>query len=216
VRGLVSPLEFIPLAEATGLIVPIGRWVLTESCRQAARWQRLTGRPLEINVNVSVRQVQEPGFVADVLGALRASGLPPRSLCLEITETFLAGDEDAATGLLRELKRLGVRLAIDDFGTGYSSLSRLRQFPLDILKIPKPFVDGMGHGAEHFALAQAIADLAANLGLDVVAEGIELAEQWEQLQRFDCRYGQGYHFARPLTVEALEPLLTSGAALVGA
>jgi EAL domain-containing protein (putative c-di-GMP-specific phosphodiesterase class I) len=203
----VSPLDFIPVAEKTGLIVPIGRWVLEEACRQGVRWQRTSGQPLEINVNLSVRQLQEPGFVADVVRVLSETGLPAHTLCLEITETFLADEDGDGAELLRELKRLGIRLAIDDFGTGYSSLSRLQDFPLDILKIPKPFVDHISLGMEHSALARAIADLAGNLGLEVVAEGIEASDQWDQLRRFACTFGQGYYFAKPLTPEGIDTLL---------
>jgi EAL domain-containing protein (putative c-di-GMP-specific phosphodiesterase class I) len=151
--------------------------------------------------------MQEPGFVADVVRILDETGLPPWALCLEITETFLADEETDGSELLRELKAVGVQLAIDDFGTGYSSLSRLQQFPLDTLKIPKPFVDGISHGIEQSALARAIADLAGTLGLDVVAEGIEQPEQWAELRRLGCRYGQGYHFARPMPADRIAALV---------
>jgi diguanylate cyclase (GGDEF)-like protein/PAS domain S-box-containing protein len=211
VRGVVSPLDFIPLAEQTGLIVPIGRWVLHRACEEAARWHRTFGVPLQINVNVSVRQLQEAGFVEDVERALAETGLPAGSLCLEITETFLAGEESGGAELLQVLKRIGVRLAIDDFGTGYSSLSRLQHFPLDTLKIPKPFIDQLSAGAGESALARAITDLAGNLGLQVVAEGIEAELQWEQLRQLACRYGQGFHFARPMSGAAIDDLLADSA-----
>jgi diguanylate cyclase (GGDEF)-like protein/PAS domain S-box-containing protein len=208
-RGMVSPVEFIPVAEQTGLIVPLGRWVLEEACRQAARWQEAGF--FKVNVNLSVRQLHEPGFLAEVVGALDRTGLPPRALCLEITETFLADEEGQGSALLGELKRVGVQLAIDDFGTGYSSLSRLQQYPLDTLKIPKPFVDGIAGG--NTALARAIADLAGTLGLDVVAEGIETADQWAELRRLGCRYGQGFHFARPMPADGIDALVARPLAL---
>jgi diguanylate cyclase (GGDEF)-like protein/PAS domain S-box-containing protein len=208
-RGLVSPVEFIPLAEESGLIVPLGRWVLEQACAQGSRWQR-PGKPLEINVNLSLRQLQDPGFTDEVAEILARTGLPANALTLEITESFLAEDGDAVIERLSALKQHGVRLAIDDFGTGYSSLSRLRMFPIDTLKIPKPFIDGILHGPDHSALARTITDLAKTLRLNVVAEGIEQAEQWTELRRFPCQYGQGYLFARPAPAAEVDGLLQSG------
>jgi predicted signal transduction protein with EAL and GGDEF domain len=206
-RGRVSPADFIPLAEQTGLIVPIGRWVLEQACEQGARWQARAGVPFEINVNLSVLQIQEPDFAGHLTRILAATGLPPDALCLEITESFLADESEQAVSRLRELKALGVRLAIDDFGTGYSSLSRLESFPIDTLKIPKPFVDGILLGPDSSALARAIVDLAGALRLDVVAEGIEEAVQHEELRSFGCRYGQGFYLGRPVAAEAVDELL---------
>jgi EAL domain-containing protein (putative c-di-GMP-specific phosphodiesterase class I) len=208
-RGLIAPAGFVPLAEEQGLIGPIGRWVLQEACRQVRRWQaQFPGAPpLAVHVNLSGRQLlQEQDLVAEVVRALEDSGLPPRLLTLEITETVLMADTEAMSRRLRELKGLGVHLAIDDFGTGYSSLSYLRRFPIDMLKIDKAFVDGIGRGREDDALAHAIVNLCQTLQLHTIAEGIEHAEQATHLAALGCRDGQGYHFARPLTPAAMTAL----------
>ena len=220
-RGLIPPASFIPLAEETGLIDPIGRQVLHEACRQAAAWRAAhPGAGLEtMSVNLSVRQLDQPGLVDDVAMALAKARLPPSCLLLEITETMLMGDTDQMVARLDALKSLGVRLAIDDFGTGYSSLRYLRRFPLDVLKMAKPFVDGLAAGSRDDALAGAIVDLGANLGLDVIAEGIEVGEQADRLGALGCGYGQGFHFARPLpaleTTALLEPEAEGGAPAPG-
>jgi diguanylate cyclase (GGDEF)-like protein len=213
-RGLVSPLEFIPLAEETGLIVPIGRWVLQEATRQAAAWQNRSplGR-LRMSVNVSVRQFQHPDLVGDVAEALRRSGLDPKLLTVEITESLFAEDIQETTRKIGLLKDLGVRLALDDFGTGYSSLSYLRRFPIDTLKIDKSFVDGVTTSPEGQAVVAAITQLGQTLHLEVIAEGLESADQLEALRLLDCPLGQGYHFSRPLTAgDAVKLLLTGGKA----
>jgi diguanylate cyclase (GGDEF)-like protein/PAS domain S-box-containing protein len=210
-RGPIGPDEFIPLAEQTGLIQPLGRHVLEQSCQEAAGWRRqFPAASLTVNVNLSVRQVQHPGIVAEVAEILAATGLPPSALILEITESVLSEDHELLAERLWALKRLGIRLAVDDFGTGYSSLSRLRAFPIDSLKIPKPFVDGILQGPEESALARAIIDLAATLGLYVVAEGIEHRGQWDELTRLNCQFGQGYYFARPTTSAEIVALLQNG------
>ncbi|MEN3361562.1 MAG: hypothetical protein V7637_5544 [Mycobacteriales bacterium] len=209
-RGMIGPDEFIPLAEESGLIVPLGRWVLEQGCTEGARWHAAGLGPLTIGVNVSLRQIEDPAFTGEVAAILGASGLPPHLLTLEITESFLAEESDSVLERLRSLKRLGVRLALDDFGTGYSSLSRLRGFPIDILKIPKPFVDGIPHGADQSALARTITDLARTLRMDVVAEGIEHWEQWAELHRMACHYGQGYYFAKPMPAGEIDKLLRCG------
>ena len=207
-RGPISPAEFIPLAEETGLILPIGHLVLEQACTQAARWRhRFPAIPLTINVNLSVRQVQAPGIVAEVAEILAATGLPPSALILEITESFLAEDQEVAAERLWALKRLGARLAVDDFGTGYSSLSRLRGFPIDSLKIPKPFIDGLLEGPRDSALARAIIELSTTLQLYVVAEGIEQRGQWDELRRLGCKLGQGFYFAKPLDADEVSTLL---------
>ena len=210
-RGLVMPGEFVALAEDTGLIVPIGRWVLHAACQAARDWQRrfpLQPHPF-LSVNLSVRQLQQPDLLEDVAGALDASGLDPDQLMLEITESVLAADQEAMLDRLSGLRALGVHLAIDDFGTGYSSLAYLRHLPVDVLKLAKPFVDGLLHGAEEAALTNAILRIADLLGLRVIAEGIEQEAQALELARLGCPYGQGFHFARPLDQFAVEALLVA-------
>jgi len=195
-RGLVPPAEFIPIAEETGLVVDIDRFVLRESCRQAAAWNARLG-PLVLHVNLSVMHLQRDDLADTVASALRASGLAPDRLTLEITESVLA-HVDVAVVRLQALKRLGVHLAIDDFGTGYSSLSYLQRMPIDAVKIDKSFVDRVTGGPEESAVARAILALAATLRLDTVAEGVEQAGQARELAALGCRWAQGYHFSRPV------------------
>jgi diguanylate cyclase (GGDEF)-like protein len=217
-RGLVSPLEFIELAEETGLIVPIGRWVLQEATRQAAAWQ--TSSPLgrlRMSVNVSVRQFQHPDLLGDVSTSLLRSGLDPSLLTLEITESLFVQDAVGTARKLEEIKELGVRLALDDFGTGYSSLSYLRRFPIDTLKIDKSFIDGVATSSEACAVAAAIVQLGQTLRMEVVAEGLEDADQLQALNDLSCPMGQGYHFAKPLpALEAHELLRLASEALLPA
>jgi diguanylate cyclase (GGDEF)-like protein/PAS domain S-box-containing protein len=201
-RGLVPPGEFIPFAEEMGLIVPIGRWVLREGCRQAVRMQKLlpSDPPLTMAVNLSVKQLQHSDIVGDVREALADSGLEPGRLTLEITETVMMTDTALVVARLKELKELGVRLAMDDFGTGYSSLSYLSKFPVDILKMDRSFLREDAP-AETAGLATAVVSLGDTLDLEVVAEGIELPEQWSTLRDLGCDLGQGYFFARPMDAE---------------
>jgi diguanylate cyclase (GGDEF)-like protein len=215
-RGLISPAQFIPLAEETGLILPIGHWVLKQACRQATRWQAATpgAPPLTINVNLSARQVQQPGWVAEIDGILAEAGLAPGCLVLEITESVVMDDAAANSVLLGKLKALGVHLAIDDFGTGYSSLNYLKRFPVDVLKIDKAFVDGVGQDVEATAIVEAVITLAHTLGMEVVAEGVETAVQVDQLCRLGCDVGQGYYFAKPLPVDAVDAIVGGGTASV--
>src|SRR6266545_4786347 len=208
-RGLLTPAAFVPLAEEQGMIGPIGRWVLLEACREARDWrERFPDAPaLGVHVNLSGKQLEQEGLVAEVAKALKGSGLEPGLLTLEITETVLMADTETMSRRLRELKGLGVGLAIDDFGTGYSSLSYLRRFPIDMLKIDKGFIDGIGEGREESALANAIINLSHTLQLHTIAEGIERPEQAAKLVALGCDDGQGYHFSRPLDPQALRALL---------
>jgi diguanylate cyclase (GGDEF)-like protein len=205
-RGFLPPIAFIPLAEETKLIVPIGRRVLRAACEQAVKWLARHGE-LTMSVNLSGVQLMQPDLVSDVADALRDTGLPAKHLTLEITETVLMGDDEATMARLRELKELGVRLAVDDFGTGYSSLQYLRDFPLDILKVAKSFVDGIADDKQGEALARAIVELGESCKLDVVGEGIELIEQREGLLELGCELGQGFLFARPADPETIDALL---------
>jgi EAL domain-containing protein (putative c-di-GMP-specific phosphodiesterase class I) len=213
-RGSIGPTQFIPLAEETGVIVPLGRWVLNEACRQAAVWLAMPrSRPLTMAVNLSARQVQDAGLVSDVLIALRETGLPPSQLTLEITESALMQDVDATTSTLAALKAIGLRLAIDDFGTGYSSLSYLRRFPVDILKIDRSFVATLDSSDTEAALVRSILSLGQALELETVAEGIERPAQLRELQALGAHLGQGYFFARPLEADAITALVAGGLAM---
>jgi diguanylate cyclase (GGDEF)-like protein/PAS domain S-box-containing protein len=205
-RGLVPPLDFIPLAEETGLIVPIGRWVLEEACRRAVDLQE--DHPgVHMAVNLSARQVQRPEIVDDVRDILVSTGLDPELLILEITESVMMQDMDLSIMRLGGLKALGVKLAIDDFGTGYSSLNYVRRFPVDILKVDKSFIDGVSESGESSALTAAVIELAGILSLKPVAEGIERADQLERLLELHCDLGQGFFFAKPLPPEELKQML---------
>jgi diguanylate cyclase (GGDEF)-like protein len=204
-RGLLSPADFIPLAEETGLIIPLGWAILDEACTRAARWQEAGGPPMSVSVNLSPKQLTDPGLVEGVREALERSGIDPGSLILEITEDVLMHEVESTMRTLQDLKGLGVRLAIDDFGTGYSSLSYLERFPVDMLKIAKTFVDGLGR--QRSTLVEAVIRLGEALGLRIVAEGIETAEQLDRLRGLRCEQGQGYLFARPLDEKGIEVLL---------
>jgi EAL domain-containing protein (putative c-di-GMP-specific phosphodiesterase class I) len=182
-----------------GLIVEIGRWVLREGCRRAVEIQAQAGAPLSMAINLSVKQLQDPGIVGDVRFALAESGLDPARLTLEITESVMMTDPEVVVLRLQELKALGLRLAMDDFGTGYSSLSYLSRLPVDILKMDRSFLRS-GASPAASGLANAVVALGATLDLVVVAEGIEHADQWERLRDLGCDLGQGFHFARPMNV----------------
>lgn len=209
-HGRRMPSDFIALAEDTGLIVSIGRWVLLEACRQTRAWQRMLGRDdLWVSVNISGRQFQHETLATDVAEALERSGLPPGSLVIELTESVLMVHTPSTIATLQGLRALGVRVAIDDFGTGYSSLSYLQRFPVDVLKIDRTFVEAVSDGPDGAALMRAIVDIGAALHLKVVAEGIERPEQIASLVRFGCGHGQGYLFAEPLDAAAAGQLLIS-------
>jgi diguanylate cyclase (GGDEF)-like protein/PAS domain S-box-containing protein len=208
-RGLLAPTEFVPLAEETGLILPIGRWALRAACARARAWRdgQKSGPPLLVSVNLSARQLADPGFVRYVAGTLREAGLEPEALQLELTESAVMEDGDSTTATIRGLRALGVRLAVDDFGTGYSSLSHLRYLPADTLKIDKGFVEGLGREPRDTALVGSIVELAHALGMGVVAEGVETPEQLARLRALGCDLGQGHIFAPPLPSDAVEEWL---------
>jgi EAL domain-containing protein (putative c-di-GMP-specific phosphodiesterase class I) len=209
------PAGFIPVAEETGMIVPLGVWVLGEACRQARDWidRFPEASGLFMSVNLSTRQLLEHDLVPRVAQIVEESQLDPATLVLEITEGSLIQDVGQAATKLRSLKEFGARLALDDFGTGSSSLGHLRQFPIDVLKIDKSFVDGLGEASDASALIRAIIELARSLRLDVVAEGIESGEQLAELRNAGCGSGQGYLFAKPLVREDLEEILRTGASI---
>jgi diguanylate cyclase (GGDEF)-like protein/PAS domain S-box-containing protein len=212
-RGTVGPAEFIPVAEETGLILPLGRWVLEQACAQAASWNRMSAQPITMSVNVSARQLQQPAFAAEVAAVLAATGLAPGLLTLELTESVLMQDAEAATAILVDLKRLGVRLAIDDFGTGYSSLNYLRRFPIDELKIDRSFVSSLDDGPTQSAVVLSILRLSETLNLETVAEGIEEPSQLALLRELGANLGQGYLFARPMDTDAMAALIAADAPL---
>ncbi|HEX8161484.1 MAG TPA: EAL domain-containing protein [Pyrinomonadaceae bacterium] len=207
-RGLISPGEFIPVAEDTELIIPIGEWVLYEACRQVREWQSAypSPAPLTISVNLSGKQFKQPDLVGQVKQILYRTGLDPSCLRLEITESMVMEDAEAATAMLRQLRSLNVQLSIDDFGTGYSSLSYLHRFPVNILKIDRSFVGRMSMDEESMGIVETVITLASKLKMDVVAEGIETEEQWQKLKALRCDYGQGFLFSKPVPAEAAATL----------
>jgi diguanylate cyclase (GGDEF)-like protein len=209
-RGVIGPDEFIPIAEESGLIVPIGRWVLREACNRLATWRR-QGHEIGMSVNVSARQLDSEALLEEVRAALRASSIAPGALTLEVTETTIMRDADATAERLARLKQLGVRIAVDDFGTGYSSLAYLRQFPVDALKIDRTFVREITASRESGALIHTLVALGKALGLRTLAEGIEDEAQLRALQQEGCDYGQGYLLAHPLDADALGELLRAPA-----
>jgi diguanylate cyclase (GGDEF)-like protein/PAS domain S-box-containing protein len=202
--GSVSPARFVPIAEQSGLIVPIGEWVLEEACRQAARWRAQGHTDFVMAVNLSPRQLSSPQLAGVVQAALRVNDLPPSALCLEITESAIMEDPEAAHRILQGLKGLGVKLAIDDFGVGYSSLSHLKYLlPVDVIKIDKSFVDGLLESRDARAIITAIVQLAHALGVIAVGEGVESAEQAAALRDLGCHVAQGYHFSKPVPADYL-------------
>jgi diguanylate cyclase (GGDEF)-like protein/PAS domain S-box-containing protein len=210
-RGLLLASEFVPVAEETGLISPIGLWVLEAACRQAREWQEQHPSipPLTVWVNLSAKQFREPELVNEVARALQKSGLPSSGLGLEITESVVMEDTPATIMTFRELAGLGVRLAIDDFGTGYSSLSALHRFPVEVLKIDRSFIEGLKTGPEDGVILSAILDLARTLGMKAIAEGVETAEQLARLREMGCKMAQGNYFSEPLLGEAASALLAA-------
>jgi EAL domain-containing protein (putative c-di-GMP-specific phosphodiesterase class I) len=202
--GCATPSSFIPLAEEIGAVVPIGRSVLLRACREAQTWARNDHVPSAIHVNVSPVELRQGGFVDGIAAALDDSGLEPGRLVLEITEGVMLRDPDLSIATLNELRTLGVQLALDDFGTGYSSLCHLRSLPIDWLKIGMPFMDSLEQGGSDRAFIRMVLDLAANLELGVVAEGIESPGQLASLQELGCEFGQGFYLGSPATLDAIE------------
>ncbi|HUB20514.1 MAG TPA: GGDEF and EAL domain-containing protein [Acidobacteriaceae bacterium] len=214
-RGLLSPADFIPIAEESGLIVPLGEWGLAEACRQLVQWRSTGAEPLRrahMSVNLSARQIEKPDLVAGVQHTLAATGLPPACLRLEVTESGLISDPQAAQRNMRALEKLGVGLHMDDFGTGYSSLDYLQRFPFDTLKIDRSFVRDIAYNHNSRLIVGSIIHLARSLGMDVVAEGIEDAEQLAELKTLGCPCGQGYYFSRPMEPAAIDALVLTQAA----
>jgi EAL domain-containing protein (putative c-di-GMP-specific phosphodiesterase class I) len=205
--GLIAPLEFIPLLEETGLIVEVGAWVLQTACMQAKAWQEAGFPDLCVAVNLSARQFTQHNLSETVVKALRESGLQPRCLELELTESILIEHSETTLASLRELSGMGIQLAIDDFGTGYSSLSYLTRFPIDTLKVDRSFVHDIATDPDDAAIVQAVIVMAHSLGLTVVAEGVETKDQLDFLRRNRCDEIQGYYFSRPLASEAFALLL---------
>jgi EAL domain-containing protein (putative c-di-GMP-specific phosphodiesterase class I) len=209
VRGLLGPAEFVALAEETGLIVPVGRWVLNEACRRTKGWQQSHARsaPLRVIVNFSAKQLRHPSCVEHIEEALRRSGLGAESLSLDITESAFIDSLEGDALVLERIENLGVGICIDDFGTGYSSLSYLKRLPADVLKIDKSFVEGLGENVADTAIAGMVVELAHTLGMKVIAEGVESEEQEALLEEMGCDMAQGFHFERPLPDEAAAEFL---------
>jgi diguanylate cyclase (GGDEF)-like protein len=208
-RGVILPGEFVPLAEEIGLIIPIGRWVLREACRQARKWQERypADPPLSMGVNLSTRQLRDSDLIEDIEGLLRETGLDPQYLILEITESAVLGEEENRISTLQRLQALGVRFALDDFGTGYSSLSYLKRLPVSLLKIDRLFVERIGQDAEDEVPVSGIVYVASGLGLSVLAEGVETPEQLTRVKSLGCELAQGHYFSEPLSSEAAGELL---------
>jgi EAL domain-containing protein (putative c-di-GMP-specific phosphodiesterase class I) len=214
-RGAVPPSAFIPVAEESGMIIPLGARVLGQACHRAAAWNAARPEtPFTVTVNISGRQLPDPGLPAAVERSLKDSGLQPRCLVLEITETVIMQETESTLARLQELKRLGVQLAIDDFGTGYSSLSYLQRFPVDILKIDRSFTEGLLRGDHDAAFVRTIVSLAEALDLRTIAEGVEHLEQFEALASLGCDAVQGFLFSRPVPPDEMEGLLASPTGLL--
>ncbi|QIB66908.1 putative bifunctional diguanylate cyclase/phosphodiesterase [Kineobactrum salinum] len=212
-RGLIAPGDFVPIAEDSGLILPLGRWVLREACRQAQAWQDMGLPAVSIAVNTSALEFRAKDFLVNLREILEQTRLSPRYLALELTESVLMSDANTTDTVLRELSAMGIHLAVDDFGTGYSSLSYLRRFPVDTLKIDSSFVNGMTHNADDASLVSAMISMGKSLKQRLIAEGVETAEQAAFLLEQQCDEGQGFFFARPMTAAACTPLLRSGFAV---
>jgi EAL domain-containing protein (putative c-di-GMP-specific phosphodiesterase class I) len=204
-RGFINPADFIPLAEDTGLIVPLGLWILKKACHQLSQWQWQSpaNRSLFMSVNLSGKQVAQPSLVNQIKDILEETHVEAKYLKLEITESAVMDNAEMAVQLLKRLKALGVQLSIDDFGTGYSSLGYLHRFPVNTLKIDRSFVGRIGEAAENIEIVRTIVSLADNMGMEVVAEGVETLSQLMQLRKLKCQYGQGYLFSRPVDADSI-------------
>jgi len=211
--GMMPPSEFIPVAEETGLIVPLGEWVLRTACAQNKAWQKAGYAPMAVSVNLSGRQFHHQNLVEKIASALLAANLDPRWLDLEITETYAMQDADFSQSILTELKHMGVHISLDDFGTGYSSLSHLKNFPIDTLKIDRSFVKDLATDPKEEAIVSAIIVLAHSLGMDVVAEGVETVEELTIVRKHHCDKMQGFLFSRPVPVKDFETLLSTNKTL---
>jgi EAL domain-containing protein (putative c-di-GMP-specific phosphodiesterase class I) len=207
---MISPARFVGLAEEMGLIIPIGAWVIRTACIQARAWQQSGHGELRVAVNLSARQFTQKALAQSIADVLRATGLAPHLLELELTESMVMNDVDSAVTILGTLKNLGVQIAIDDFGTGYSSLSYLRRFPIDVLKIDQSFVNDLAIDPDAAAIVAAVITLAHSLRLEVIAEGVETLEQLDFLRDHGCDQMQGYYFGRPLNAAEFELLLRRG------
>jgi len=205
--GSVSPIRFIPVAEETGLIIPIGRWVLRTACAQNVAWQRQGLPPICVAVNLSMRQFADPDLLTDITAALKDTGMAPERLELELTESMVMQNIERTVKLLTAIKNMGVRLAIDDFGTGYSSLAQIKRFPLDTLKVDRSFIRELQHHSEDQAITEAIIAMGKTLSLTVVAEGVETPEQEQFLRAHACDEMQGYYFSKPVAPEDFASLL---------
>jgi EAL domain-containing protein (putative c-di-GMP-specific phosphodiesterase class I) len=214
-HGLVTPDEFVDVAEETGLIIPIGQWIIEESCRQVAEWQKSFDMPLSVSVNLSAKQLMHPRLTSQIKDVLLASGLVPSHLKLEVTESTVMEHSERSLKVLSELDELGVALSTDDFGTGFSSLSYLQRFPFERLKIDRSFINILGKDAKSRAIVKTILMLGENLDIEVVAEGIETAEQLNLLRSLGCELGQGYIFSRPVDAAAAAEFLRHGADISG-
>jgi EAL domain-containing protein (putative c-di-GMP-specific phosphodiesterase class I) len=211
-RGTVLPSEFVPVTEETGLIVPLGEWVIREACRQGRDWQERLDKEVPINVNLSARQFQEPHFVETIEQILSETGLPGRLLTLEITESLMMKNPEATAAMLDRLKALDIKVALDDFGTGYSSLSLLHRFPIDTLKIDRSFVARLGTPDRGAETVDTIINLGRKLRMQVVAEGVESAAQQAALEELGCGFAQGFLFSQAVTSQAAADLLAAGPA----
>jgi len=210
VHGSIPPSRFIGLAEEMGLIIPIGAWVIRTACLQTKRWQMDGFSDLRVAVNLSPRQFTQKGLAQSIADVLKSTGLEPKYLELELTESMIMNDVDNAVLILQTLKQLGVKIAVDDFGTGYSSLSYLRRFPIDVLKIDQSFVNDLTNDADAAAIVVAVISLAHSLRLQVIAEGVETVEQLWFLRAYGCDQMQGYYFSRPVLAETFELMLRQG------